>query len=238
MRSVAMEKLVYILWKPESAVAADWASELRSETADRLEAGGAQRLRVNVIDEHVAEGGAVSVGRMRPAKSGMISCWLEVSDDRAALDAEIARVTERFACYLVVESRPLTFDQSDTRRGDRTPGFNFVSCIVPKADMAYSDFLEHWYTTHRRAAIETQSTFTYVRNEIVRGLSPDAPEWVAVVEEAFPLAAMTDPGVFFASGGDAAVLEAHRKQMVASVLAFLDLSQVESHPMSEYIFAP
>ena len=72
----------------------------------------------------------------------------------------------------------------------------------------------------------------------VRALTPAAPDWVAVVEEAFPLGAMTDPGIFFASGGSDAVLEAHRKQMIESVLAFLELSKVESHPMSEYVFAP
>jgi hypothetical protein len=37
--------------------------------------------------------------------------------------------------------------------------------------------------------------------------------------------------------GDAARLDVHRKRMVESCLAFLAIDRVESHPMSEYVFA-
>ena len=62
----------------------------------------------------------------------------------------------------------------------------------------------------RDTAIETQSTFGYVRNEIVRALTPDAPRWHAIVEENFPLGALTDPAVFYDAAGDPAKLRATR----------------------------
>jgi hypothetical protein len=54
----------------------------------------------------------------------------------------------------------------------------------------------------RDTAIEMQSTFGYVRNEVVRALTPDAPPWDAIVEENFPIGALHDPAVFYDAVGD------------------------------------
>ena len=44
--------------------------------------------------------------------------------------------------------------------------------IVPKDGLSYDEFIHLWHTEHRVVALETQSTFAYVRNEIVRALTP------------------------------------------------------------------
>jgi hypothetical protein len=54
------------------------------------------------------------------------------------------------------------------------------------------------------------------------------------VEEAFPIEALSDPLVWY----DCDTKEEHQrrvKQMVESVSAFLDLSTLESIPMSQYV---
>lgn len=231
-----MEKLAYVLWKRADGDAAALGSALRT-AAPELARRGARALRVNVADADVAEGKAVAVGRGEP-KSAFVTFWLDDADGRGPAEELLAGLVGRLAGYLVVESVPMRNTRHLAPAGQRTPGFNFVSCIEPRDGLPYADFLEHWHTEHRRVAIETQSTFAYVRNEIVRALTADAPAWAAVVEESFPIEALTDPAVWYAAEGLPKRLEEHRRRMIDSCLAFLALDRVEAHPMSEYVMAP
>jgi hypothetical protein len=214
-----MEKIACVLWKPAGIADDAFAAELRA-AAPELARHGALHLRVNAVDGHVAAGGAVRVGRMDPPKSGFVTFWLDEADlaREKLLDALAARCA-RVAAYLVVESIPLR--NTTHLAGD---------------DISYQQFIERWHREHRAVALETQSTFGYVRNEIVRALTPGAPEWAAVVEESFPIEALTDPAVWYAAAGSPQRLERHRKRMIDSCLAFLALDRVDSHPMSEYVF--
>ncbi len=231
-----MEKLAYVLWKPAGQASDALAKRLLGETADALERLGARRLRISVADEHVAAGAGVCVGQMDPPKSALVTFWLEASQDAAPFEAELTARDGKLAGYLVVESRPIVYERPDAPRGERTPGFNSVSCIEPRDGLPYDEFLRHWYDVHRQVASETQSTFAYVRNEIVRPLTPDAPPWAAIVEEAFPIGALTDPAVFYDALDSEERLDENRRRMIESCMAFLALDRVESHPMSEYVF--
>ena len=151
------------------------------------------------------------------------------------LEAAIDRVTERKAGYLVVESVPLLNTTHTAPEGERTPGTTLLTCLIPKAGMAYDDFLKHWQVVQRRVALETQSTYLYIRNVVVQALTQDAPPWVGIVEEGFPTEAVTDPMLWYKASGSKKTYEENFAKMMDSVNAFLDLSQIESHPTSEYI---
>jgi hypothetical protein len=231
-----MEKIACVLWKPSGVPDESFAKDLRA-AAPELVRRGAIGVRVNAVDDSVAAGGAARVGRMDPPKSAFVTFWLHEADAVRGplLDALAARAA-RVAAYLVVESVPLRNTTQLVPPGERTPGFNLVTCIEPKAGLAYEEFIRLWHTEHRVVALETQSTFAYVRNEIVRALTPDAPRWAAVVEESFPIEALTDPAVWYAAQDSPERLEPHRRRMIESCLAFLALDRVESHPMGEYVF--
>ena len=245
-----MEKIACVLWKPAGVADDVFGKSLRA-AAPELSRLGAVSLRVNVVDEHVAAGAAVRVGKMDPPKAGFVTFWLDEADALqvsrsepkaseghragALLDA-LAAQASRVAAYLVVESIPLKNTTHLAPPGERTPGFNAVTGIVPKDGLTYEEFIHRWHTEHRKVALETQSTFAYVRNEIVRALTPDAPKWAAVVEESFPIEALTDQAVWYAAAGSPEKLERHRRRMIESCLAFLALDRVDSHPMSEYVF--
>ena len=80
----------------------------------------------------------------------------------------------------------------------------------------------------------TQSTFGYVRNEIVRPATAGAPRhWSAIVEEAFPIQALDDPRVFFDVETDAEAT-ARLEAMLASCRRFIDLASIEVTFTSEY----
>lgn len=233
-----MEKLVYVLWKRGDEADSRFAERLRRETAPRLLALGAGRLRLCAVDDAVADGGRLRIGSMEPAKSGLATFWLEQSQDRGPLEDALARACGSLAGYLVVESRPLVKPTGLSAPGERTPGFSLVTCIVAKPGLSREEFLRQWYERQRDVAIETQSTFQYVRNEIVRPLTPDAPAWDAVVEEGFPAAALTDPAAFYDAEGSPEKLAANQRRMFETVRDFLALDRIESHPMSEYDFGP
>ena len=231
-----MEKLVYIVWKPEGASDASFAQILLQKVAPELQRLGAHRLRASVVDDDVSSGQALRRGVMDHAKSGMVSFWLEQAQERGPLEAVIAGSVSRYAAYLVLESRCLVKPPDLAPAGQRTPGFSLVTCIEPKDGISYDTFIDKWHRVQRDTAIETQSTFSYIRNEIVRALTPDAPKWAAVVEEGFPIGALTDPMVFYDAGGSQEIFDKNVERMMASVEAFLAMDRVESHPMSEYDF--
>ena len=71
---------------------------------------------------------------------------------------------------------------------------------------------------------------------MVRPLTADAPGWHGIVEEGFPLEALSDSQAFYDAVGDDAKYRDHLEKMMDSCNAFLDIEKVDSHPMSEYRF--
>lgn len=230
-----MEKLCYVAWKRGEERDALFARRLLEEVAPRLRTI-AEKLRISVVDDDVAPGAQLHIGA-QPRVSALVSFWLEQSQERAEAEKLLAAACGRLAGYLVVESQPLVNRVHRAAPGARTTGFALVSCIVPKDGLPYEEFIRLWYTVQRDTAIETQSTFGYVRNEIVRPLTADAPRWAAIVEENFPLGALSDPAVFYDATGDPKKLRANQERMMSAVGRFLALDRIESHPMSEYDFA-
>jgi hypothetical protein len=229
-----MEKLAYTVWKRAGETDARFATRLLEEVPPRLRAR-CEGLRISVTDEAVAAGTKLHLGKLAP--SGLVSFWLEQSQERADCEALLANACGQIAGYLVVESRPLVNRARRAPAGARTPGFTLVSCIEAKDGLAREEFIRLWYTVQRDTAIETQSTFGYVRNEVVRALTAEAPPWNAIVEENFPIGALDDPAVFYDAVGDPERLQRHQKRMFEAVQGFIALDRIESHPMSEYDFS-
>ena len=228
-----MEKIACVLWKPAGMPDDVFGKSLRG-AAPELARQGAGSLRLNIVDEHVAAGTGVRVGRMDPPKAAFATFWVDEADAiHRGLLAALSAHASRAAAYLVVESIPLRNTTQLAKPGERTPGFNLVTGIVPKDGLAYREFIQLWHTEHRKVALETQSTFAYVRNEIVRALTPGAPPWAAIVEETFPIGALTDPKVFYAAKSEED-LRARMERMLTSCQRFLDFEPMEYTHMSEY----
>lgn len=230
-----MEKIVTVLWKPAGMSKQAFADSLLREVAPEMIGLGARKLKVCVEDDHV-DGDALRMNPTPPPKSGMVSYWVECSEDRGPIEAAVAERVATLASFLVVESRPIVNDEFVVAAGERTPGMVQVTGIVRKGGLAYEEFIRIWQEEQRPCAIETQSTFQYVRNEIVRPLSGSAPPWAAIVEEAFPIEAMHDPYVFFDAVGDDAKFQANIGRMVDTVAKMLEMDQTDVTITSEYVF--
>ena len=84
-------------------------------------------------------------------------------------------------------------------------------------------------------AIDTQSTFGYKQNVIVRPLTYAAPPYDAIVEENFPAEAMTNPQAFYDAAGDEEKHQKHEQAMIESCMRFIDFDKLDRILMSEYV---
>ena len=225
-----MEKLVYLLHPEASVAAAVVRDGLLQEAVPGMRAESAERISVNLFDEAVEQGTAVVISHSDPPIRAAVTFWLENSDDRAGCEALLSAQAAQLAGYLVVESRPVIHHPPI---GERAPGYNLVSRIFKRPDISDASFIQRWNHEHREVALATQSTFSYVRNAVVRTLTADAPACDGIVEESFPIEALTDPHAWYNCDSEE---EYQRRlaRMMDSVMAFLDLEPLESIPMSEY----
>lgn len=228
-----MEKLVYVLWKPAPVTAGTFCDSLGAVVAEVRRAGGSG-IALNLVDRDVEPALQVRLTRFDPPPAGLLCFWLDACDDRGPIERALEKCTARFAGYLVVESVPLRNTTHLSPPGQRTPGINMVALIERPDRIPYDRWIEHWHGHHKRVALETQCTYAYVRNVVVRALTPDAPPWAGIVEEGFPTDAVTDPMLWYKAEGSAEKLQQNMGRMIDSVQAFLDIDRVESHPMSEY----
>lgn len=224
-----MEKLYYLVFEADDVPGSKIRQRLIDEAVPTIRETGGRGIIVNVQDEEVAAG--TPVQKRSPGMRAAVSFWLENADDRGAAEAALAGCASGIAGYLVAESRPLIHQ---TRPGERSDGMKQVCCVAKKPGLSDQEFYDIWTHDHKIVAVETQSTVGYVRNVIVRPLTEGAPDcWTGIVEETFPIGALTDPLVFYDSK-DQAEFEQRLERMMASVRRFLDDAPMEFTHMSEY----
>jgi hypothetical protein len=230
-----MEKLAYLLWKPESVAADAFRDHLLGAAAKELLAAGALRLQVDAADSAVAPAAPMRLERTRPLPDALVTLWLHTHLDREPAEKALAAAAPRIAGYLVLESEPIPNVKQRARDGERTPGYSQIALIQrpPRLDPAH--WLQIWQGSHTKVAKETQSTFRYVQNRVVQALTHGAPGVDAIVEEGFPVAAMTSQHAFYDAVGDDAKLGANRKRMMESSGRFIDFDRIDVIPMSEYV---
>ncbi len=238
-----MEKVIYLLWGDGATDSGNATRDrLLDETAPRLITSGARRLGVNVHDDDAAPAPSPAPPPEGEAPHlAEVSVWLDSYDRRGDIDTVIADVGHRWAAYLVVESLYDDYGTTAHRSprtwadGERSPGVLTVALIHRPEGLGYREWIARWHGTQSPLSAELQPRTRYVRNEVVRPLSGDAPEIDGIVEEGWPSTAhVADPMLFFnATTPDE--MSDHVSQMIASVDACLDLTRLRSSTMSEYL---
>jgi len=235
-----VDKLLYPLWKPAGLTGDDFREVLLGKVAPALTAlQDIHGLRLCVADSAVEAAARRRMEGCPPVPDAMLSLWVDFAGSarrwEPLIDAHVARRT----AYLVTEGEPLVNQVAHpSKPGERVYGMCHVVFLSTPAEMSRDDFLATWKDSHTRVAIETQSTFGYRQNLVVRRLTADARPCHAVVEENFPPEAMTDDHAFYATGGDDTVLQKHMQAMMESCARFIDFSTIDVIPMSEYLVKP
>jgi hypothetical protein len=233
-----MEKVVYLAWRDPATPVEDWSRALRGRAAPALVAAGARGVQVNVADGAVA-GAFLRLAELDPQPEAVVSVWVDSARDaaRAPLDAALTAEAARIAAYVVTESEPVPNIAHPAPPGERTPGFANLALLRRPADMTPAAWIDAWHNGHTDVANETQSTFGYVQNVVTRPLTADAPAVDAVVEELFPIEALTDMHAFFAAADDDE-LTRNLARMTESTARFGADRTIDVIPTSRYVILP
>jgi hypothetical protein len=225
-----MEKVVAVL---RAADADDnWCARQRGPVAESLLSLGIAGLAVNVRDAAVSHS-MMTLTTFDPPAVAVVSMWTPqcYGDQTTEALRQLAAECDQLAAYLVTESTPLL---APLQLGERTTGLANVALLRRPAELDYPTWLQRWQHDHTPVAIETQSTFGYTQNAVVRALTPDAPQLAAIVEELFPIEAVSDLKAFFGAADDAD-LQQRLARMVASTSAFGANENIDTVPTSRYI---
>lgn len=211
----------------------DWCTQLRTTVAEHLADTGVAGLAVNVRDAAVTAS-LMTLTTLDPPVIGIVSLWTDqYYGDQIASAAQILNAhSQGVAAYLVTESVPLK--PPPTAPGDRTPGLANVALLRRPAAMDETTWLRRWHREHTQVAIDTQATFGYIQNTVVRAITPDAEPISAIVEELFPLEATTDLHAFFGAADDEDLSD-RMTRMLASTSAFGANENVDTVPTSRYV---
>jgi hypothetical protein len=226
-----MEKVIVALRRTDSND--EWCARLRGPVADELLDLGVPGLSVNVRDSPVRES-LMTLTTLDPPVVALVSLWTPQCYGPQVVAAlrQLAAECEQLAAYLVTESVPMAGPASEP--GSRTTGFANIALLRRPADLDQATWLNSWQLDHTPVAIETQSTFGYTQNWVVRALTPDAPGIAAIVEELFPAEAVSDLKAFFGAADDAD-LQNRVGRMVASTSAFGANQNIDTVPTSRYV---
>ncbi len=235
---------MYVMWGDGSPEQGDGLRDrLLDEVAPMLFAAGARALTVDVHDAAAAQAPPpMPTPEGEEILAAIVSVWIDAYDRRTPFEQALGALGHRVAGYLVVES---VYDDYGTTQwsgprdwpdGERSPGVLTVALIHRPPGLSYESWIEAWHGTQSPLSAELQPRIRYVRNEVVRPVTADAPEVHGIVEEAWASAeVVADPMLFFNSGGDPDVMGANVQKMLESVNACLDLSRFRTSTMSEYL---
>ena len=121
-----------------------------------------------------------------------VSIWLDAHDERAPYEEVLRDAGVRRAGYLVTESMYRDYGDNphaparDWPDGARSPGIITLTIFDKPAGVDDETFYGHWYGHQSPMSEDMQPRARYVRNAVVRAVTPGAPRYRAIVEESWP----------------------------------------------------
>jgi len=226
-----MEKLIYVLSGPTDAIEGR-AERISAAAVPVAKSIGGERLALLVPDqaEEIRKRCAARIGGDFDSLAAVFECWLPTLDARPALEESLSALSEQLWGYLVTESTldPCPHDVGD---GGRVPGVTQWGINDKPAAVALEDFYREW-AVHSKLSFDLHPhRDSYIRNAIVRRLTPAAPQYLGIVLERFPtLETFTDEALYF---GDPAVV----KEMFEHVPSFYAFESAITGGLSEFRWA-
>jgi hypothetical protein len=231
-----MEKVCFVLWRHRDADVDALDKWVTAELVPALDA--ADGVRAGQVLVEATEGASVRVGARADGAllAGLVATWLDVYQDRDAIDAALATgLLHDVHAYLVTESVP--HDDASVPRpvGERAPGLTMTTIFDKKPGVDDAEFYRVWHEMHRRTTLELHPVYVYYRNEVVRALTPGAPALRGIVyEPTRTVEDMLDPHTFYGALGDDTALKANIDRVVSETTAFIDFTTIEVAPMHSY----
>ena len=236
-----MDKLIYILWGPKGQDKTQRQQVLLKDVAPKLLASGAVRLTMYIVDEdsNVKSSAPFHPGERMCAE---VAFWLNHVEQRVPCEEALRSAGFRFAGYLVDETVYTEYGgnrYSGPRNwpdGQRSPGIVAVTLMERPKRLSHEEWIKRWHGRQSPVSEAMQPRSRYIRNVVVRALTPDAPPYEGIVEEAWPsIKHITNPFIFYGAGKNPFKLVWNMVVMLRSVTSFLDLTRIRTTNTSEYI---
>lgn len=235
-----MEKLMYLVWDRPSRDPDELRAHYVGEVAPALVELGARGLQLDLDDADAQVASMVKVPDDELPVRACVSLWLDAHDLRAPFEEVLASCGVRRAGYLVTESMYRDYGGNehapprDWPDGERSPGIVTLTVFDKPAGVDDETFYGHWYGHQSPMSEWMQPRCRYVRNAVVRAVTPGAPRYKAIVEEAWPTVEhLTDLTTFFGAHDDD--LEERIRIMLDSTKLLYDPATMRNYTMSEYI---
>lgn len=231
-----MEKVIALLWSVDGTDRAAFNADLLARLPKALAAAGASNIRLNLEDVISAAGAHLRQSRGARQHDAVVQFWLPSANRllRGGIDAALSAAADHWHGWIVAESTIIPNTAHPAAPGQRTAGWAQLAFLTLPERLSHAEWLALWQDRHTQVAIDTQANFEYVQNLVVRPLTNDAPPYVAIVEECFPEAALTDPSVFFDAVGDPARFKANLDRMMESCDRFIDRGTIDVIPTGQY----
>lgn len=223
-----MEKLIYVLVGATDDVAGR-VDRIADAIAPAARAIGGERMAILVPDQvdEIRERCAARIGGDFDSLSAVFECWLPTLDSRPALEEALAAHADALWGYLVTESTMAACPHS-VEDGGRVPGVTQRGINDKPAAVSLDDFQREW-AVHSKLSFDLHPTReSYIRNAIVRKLTPAAPQYLGIVLERFPsLDHFTNESIYF---GDPSVVT----EMIEHIPSFYAFEGAITGGMSEF----
>ena len=219
-----MEKLDYLIWRagplevPVTALLGPVAAAL-------LAGSGVRGLTLSTADTAEQVPRPMLLMGRGGELAALVEVWLDSVDDRGQVEQALALAGGVAQGYLVTESVPQR-EPHPAPVGQRSPGLTHLTWF-PKPDrLTDEQFFHGWHDVHTPASFALHPRRDgYVRDAVVRVLTPGAPAVRAIVSEHFPeVADYTEPARLF---GDEAALA----QTMAELPLYGDQAEMSSRPL-------
>jgi hypothetical protein len=236
-----MEKLAYLVWDRPSRPPEDVRKQLLDELAPRLLALQPRGLQIDLDDEDAQVPTMVKVPDDELPVRALVTIWLDTHDNRAPYEWTLREAGVRRAGYLVTESLYRDYGGNehsparDWPDGTRSPGIVTLTVFDKPAGVDDETFYGHWYGHQSPMSEWMQPRARYVRNAVVRALTPGAPRYRAIVEEAWPTVEhVTNLQTFFGAESPDDLGERIRIMLDSTKLLY-DPATMRNYTLSEYI---
>ncbi|MGW5726537.1 EthD domain-containing protein [Nocardia beijingensis] len=214
-------KSVFALWGVGDLLAADFAPL----------AAVAAAVQANISDAAVRTA-MLRITTFDAPVQAVVSVWWADAPRAEVAARVLGAEAEKVEGWHVEEATPIP--PPVTAALERAPGLSNIAFLRKPDDLSRAEWLDRWRTHHTPVAIETQATFGYVQNVVTGPATAGAPDIAGIVEELFPLEALTDPHAFYGSGGDGAELARRIERLMSSVATFGGDRNLDVVPTSRY----
>jgi hypothetical protein len=237
-----MTKLLYLLWAPTGSSRDSFCDRLLSELLPELLASepAIQTLSLQARDSDARVRSPSPGCTGRAPFDAMLSLQVSSLRLRGSVEARLETACTKIAGYRCDETLYTDYGQNrhaDPRSwpdGERSPGVVAVTLLERPRHILHAEWVRRWHDRQSPLSELMQPRTRYVRNVVTHSLTPHAPIYGGIVEEAFPSARhVEDPYLFYGAQSLAGLAE-NMGSMLRSVTSFLELPRIQTVMTSEY----